>query len=529
MNISIWEKILYRKHLSDNQNIPPVSLLPLALLLTLSYGFVVVRTAWLNDDAYITFRVVENFAQGYGLTWNPGERVQVSTHPLWLGLLILAQWMSGEVYYSSLGVSLGLAVMGVFVSVGRLARTTAVSLLAALILTLSKAYIDYSTSGLENPLTHLLLIYFFYYYWHHPTTDPPRLLPLTFLFSLTLLTRTDLLLLLGPPLALAWWPRRTWRHWPWLLLGLLPLIAWELFSLVYYGFPFPNTAYAKAFNTGIPAAALVAQGWRYLANSWHWDPLTLTIIAAGTLPAITTRQRSVLAATGGLLLYLAYVVRIGGDFMSGRFLTAPLLTAVLLLIHFPPPILTRWWAVLGTTIAIIWLGWQANFPTLLSQGDYGTLPSHQENGRDADIADERLFYYPHTGLLSQHLPHPWIEQAKLARAAAQPLVERGNIGLFGYYVGPQTYVLDHYALSDALLARLPIDDPTNWRIGHLRRTPPPGYLQTLQSGQNQLTDPQLARYYDHLRLIIRGDLWNWPRFQAIWRINTGQYNTLLPH
>ena len=34
---------------------------------------------------------------------------------------------------------------------------------------------------------------------------------------------------------------------------MLPLLAWELFSLLFYGFPFPNTYYAK-LNTGIPKA-----------------------------------------------------------------------------------------------------------------------------------------------------------------------------------------------------------------------------------------------------------------------------------
>jgi arabinofuranosyltransferase len=43
--------------------------------------------AWLCDDAYITFRTVDNFIHGYGLTWNVAERVQAYTHPLWMLLL----------------------------------------------------------------------------------------------------------------------------------------------------------------------------------------------------------------------------------------------------------------------------------------------------------------------------------------------------------------------------------------------------------------------------------------------------------
>ncbi len=541
MKFSVRHTTFNRRQVSTKQSNGAIPPWLLAALLALLFGVVVVRTAWLNDDAYITFRVVDNFWRGYGLTWNPGERVQVSTHPLWLGLLILAQGISGELYYSSLALSIGLAVAGVFWVGWRMVGGTAVTmLLAPLILTLSKAYIDYATSGLENPLTHLLIILFFYFYWQKSAPNAKSsLLPLTLLFSLALLTRTDILFLLGPPLALAYLTSQNGKftihnsqfiihNFFTLFLGLTPLIAWELFSLLYFGFPFPNTAYAKAFNTGIPAGALAQQGWLYLHNSWQWDPLTLTITSLGVLHALSTRQPKALAAAIGILLYLAYVVRIGGDFMSGRFLTAPLLTAVLILIQFPPRWLAKWWVAGTTAVAITWLGWQANYPTLLSGPDYGTLPAYEANSRDIDIADERIFYYPHTGLIGPRQPQPWIEQAKIARSEGQTFVKRGNIGFFGYFVGPDTYILDHYALSDPLLARLPVQDPTDWRIGHLRREPPAGYIETLQTGQNQIADPHIAAYYDALKLVIGGPLWTWPRFQAIWRLNTGQYDHLLP-
>jgi hypothetical protein len=33
------------------------------------------RTAWVSEDAYISFRVVSNFLSGYGLRWNIADRV----------------------------------------------------------------------------------------------------------------------------------------------------------------------------------------------------------------------------------------------------------------------------------------------------------------------------------------------------------------------------------------------------------------------------------------------------------------------
>src|SRR5262245_10792520 len=50
--------------------------------------------AWIEravvDDAFIYFRYAENFANGRGLVWNVGERVDGATSFLWTVLLGLA-------------------------------------------------------------------------------------------------------------------------------------------------------------------------------------------------------------------------------------------------------------------------------------------------------------------------------------------------------------------------------------------------------------------------------------------------------
>ena len=56
-----------------------------ALALLFAYAFY--ATAWVVDDAYITFRTVDNFVNGHGLTWNVAERVQAYSHPLWMFLV----------------------------------------------------------------------------------------------------------------------------------------------------------------------------------------------------------------------------------------------------------------------------------------------------------------------------------------------------------------------------------------------------------------------------------------------------------
>ena len=70
------------------------------------FTYVFLANAWIGDDAYITFRVVDNFINGYGLTFNPDERVQAYTHPLWMLLLSAAYAVTSNLFYTTLALSL---------------------------------------------------------------------------------------------------------------------------------------------------------------------------------------------------------------------------------------------------------------------------------------------------------------------------------------------------------------------------------------------------------------------------------------
>ncbi len=74
------------------------------------FAVIVLRSAWLSDDAYITFRTVDNFINGYGLRWNIAERVQSYTNPLWMFCVSLMYYFSREVYYSVLLFSLAVSL-----------------------------------------------------------------------------------------------------------------------------------------------------------------------------------------------------------------------------------------------------------------------------------------------------------------------------------------------------------------------------------------------------------------------------------
>jgi arabinofuranosyltransferase len=507
--------------LSERNHSHPARRVALALALL---GFTAVATynAWLSDDAYITFRSVDNFVNGYGLTWNTAERVQAYTHPLWFFLLAAGSLLSGELYFTSLILSLTVAAVAMFLFGWRLASVTETALFGITLLTLSHAFIDYSTSGLENPLTHLLLVLFLLIYLRYPIGQR-RLLLLSLLAALGMLNRMDTALLFLPPLAYAAW--QTPAGWlvrlRLLLTGAIPFLLWSLFSLFYYGVIFPNTAYAK-LNTGlIRQAELWQQGGYYFANSLAWDPVTLGAVGLAALVVVYRRRVQDWPLLLGMLLYLLYVWRIGGDFMSGRFFAAPLLMAVVLICYQTWTQPRLWLAATAVLMLLIPVGvLHLPLPT----------PSDGEWLRDdRGVADEKRNYWQSTGLFrgSHDLAtpaHGWVQDGLAARS--QEVVATGSVGFFGYFAGPDVFVIDVLGLADPLLARLPPGDPS-WRIGHFGRYVPDGYPETVVSGINQIEDPDLGRYYDNLLLVVRGPLWQPQRLRAIWHLNWGTYDHYL--
>ncbi len=497
------------------------------LLILALYLAVLIRTAWMSDDAYFTFRTISNFAAGHGLVWNVGERVQAYTHPLWMLVVAAGVFFSHEFYYTSLAISIVVSIAAAVVFWRWIARTPMMAVLGLTAMVMSRAFVDYSTSGLENPLSHLLAASYLAVYFGSGESKW-KLPALTVLASLAALNRLDTLLIYLPSLLVVY--VRIWRRdgFPFpALIGFLPLLVWEAFSLVYYGFPLPNTAYAKLV-TGLPPGDLVEQGIYYLMNSVNLDPITLIVILAGIVAAVGLLRGGTIPLALGVALYLFYIVRIGGDFMSGRFLGVPLFFSVSILARVPLP---DRWAVAGLVLLVA-AGLASPAPPLRSGINYGSDSSGQGIIDKWGIADERAIYYPDTGLLQARrhisLPnHALVHEGIAARDKGGPEVVRHSSGFFGFYAGRDIHVMDILGLGDPLLARLPPRPDPFWRIGHFERGVPEGYTETLLSGENRLAEPHLAEYYDKLTLLTRGPLMSSNRLGAIVRFNLGAYNYLL--
>ncbi|MDQ7992786.1 MAG: hypothetical protein AAGC63_06470 [Propionicimonas sp.] len=484
-----------------------------AIVLVLG-AVMVVRTAWVSDDAQITLRSVLNLVNGYGPVFNLDERVQAYTHPLWFGLLGLVSLSGANVFHVALGLGITVTML-VLVTVLRIAITPWHGLAGALVLLFSRASLDYATSGLENPLSHLLVLLLVLVGTAilEPASRGRRLALVPALVGLLYLSRPDLVLLALPFAAYVWLraPVGWGTRWKAVVPGAAIVLGWTLFSVAYYGFPFPTTAYAKLGN-GIPRAELVDHGLQYLWDSLTRDPLTLAVVAAAVALAVVARSWPHLWLAAGILAYLGYVTWIGGDFMSGRFLSAPLVVAVAIIVRTPlrPSVAIPLVAV-GVVLAV-----PALPATLLSGPDFAN-----ESFGTRGIADERGFYYQRWGLLAPADPDRFaVPEWQVPATRRVEVVEGcGLLGTRSIKAGPGSHVVDPCGLADPLLARLePVVGP-DWRMGHFARELPEGYLQSLMTGQNQLADADLRAFYDSIRLATRGPLFTAERWAAIAGLN----------
>jgi arabinofuranosyltransferase len=402
------------------------------------------------------------------------------------------------------------------------------------VLVSSRAFVDYSTSGLENPLTHLLLALFVLQV-ARPRAGPRDMFTRSVIAGLAMLNRLDTALFFLPSLVWSVVRARSRRSLGAAVAGMSPPLLWMAFATFYYGHPLPNTAQAK-LDAGIGVAELAGRGLHYFLNSLRWDPITLVTIAAAGVVAVVRREGHLRLLALGTLLYLGYVVRIGGDFMSGRFLATPVFCAVCILVC------QAWcgaWAA-----AVLVAGLIAPYPVLLSGSDYGLHRTDLID--DRGVADERAFYFWMSGLFNGRAAdkptNVVVTRARNAVRCGFPVVVEGGVGFLGFVVGPRVHVVDYHGLGDPVLARLPAvdEDPLyvgffktltqrqprdSFRIGHYLRVVPPGYLSHLLGRDDGFQDPQLRRLVETLDRITRGPLLDAERLRAVVRLNLGRLDS----
>jgi len=498
-------------------------------------ALVLLRHAWISDDAFITLRTVRNLVEGEGLRWNLNERVQGFTHPLWMFSLAAVYSLTHEPMAAGLLLSLGLSLVTLYLVAFRLRLPAPAVLLVMAGLVASKSFVDYSTSGLENPLTHLLFVLLVAEHMrgHEAGCDPQadsrrRAFRVTLLAGLLALNRLDTMLVSLPFLLSAYWRLHdTFRGaGKTLVVGFAPLLLWQIFAVIYYGFPFPNTAYAK-LAAGIPSSALWLQGLGYHLSQIAFDPTSLLVIACALVLLVLQRERRLYPLGFGIVLYLVYIVRIGGDFMAGRYFALPLLASALLLAlllreqlaqksataYLPAAVLTA----AGLLLTV--------HPTLGANVEYGLAIGAISKAPwdERGVGDERAFYVGNSALMRMRrggdIPNDERKKQGQAIAANQVWSTGSQLGVLSFFAPPTAIILDGYGLTDALIARLPALDKKNWRVGHFWRDVPAGYGESISQERNLITDEKIARLYDRVKLVVSGPIWSWERWKEIVRLN----------
>lgn len=487
----------------------------LQAVVVISVFLIILLRAWISDDAYITLRTVDNLINGYGLTWNVNERVEVFTHPLWMLLLSFFYFFTHEAYLTTIFVSLSLVIF-TLIYLQKKIKPLSHLILVFLALGLSNAFVDYATSGLENVLNYTLFtIFFFQFFGEKEPKD--NYLKIVFLAGLIGMTRLDLLLMILPLLVYVFFQQSNkWQAIKTGFLALSPLIIWEIFSYLYYGYMFPNTYYAKVFS-GLPHFDILIQGLHYFVASLKRDPLTILVLIFSIFYGLFSKNAPIKLISFGLLLYLIYIVNIGGDFMVGRFITTPYIISVLVLsqtlcrkLDLPKTIITG--------IFLFIMGFISPIPTFQQLNPMGNFEAYK------GIVDEREIYYYGTSLfrygkfnLEPNLD--WINDGRELKRDAKDFDYHVkpylSVGFLGYFAGPNNYIIDRTGLGNAFLAHQPMNDLSDWRIGHYEREINEDYLESLKQNKNLIIDSNLRDLYEDVVIRTQNDVFETTRLRYI--------------
>lgn len=440
-------------------------------------SFVIEGARYYNlfDDAMVSMRYAWNLAHGNGLVWNPGERVEGFTNPLWV--LFMAFWHLLPL--SAPQISLAMQVSGgVFLALNLIVLYKIVQHLTVDLLALSAAlvmtafYGPLAVWGLLGMEVSLLMLLLSLAAWFTLTLDHARHKHwLYLLLGFSTLIRIDMtvpaVLILGF-LAFTDRPNRK-SHLVWgVSLLLLFLGGQTLLRYWYYGEWLPNTYTLKM--TGLSPVIRIARGfWVLFELAWQMNWVVFLLPLAVFL---FRRDKNIWLLALLFAGQVAYSTYVGGDAWEHRgganrfILTAlPLWFALfgVILADLRRVVesslrLTGWKIAASHAIALILLGfslWNANF--LLA--DYRSIERWLLQRKPIYIESHEK--YIRTALILQEITRPG---AKIAVTAA---------GTVPYYL-PDRYFIDLLGKTDKVIARQPIQSPVSLagiadvRPGHMK-------------------------------------------------------------
>lgn len=309
--------------------------LALLVALALYAGQVWLYRSFIVDDTFITFRYVQQWVHGNGLVYNIGERVEGYSNFLWIVLLAPFARFGVDLLLGAriLGVVCGLLTL---FFTWQIARRWPLAFVAPLLLAASAPFAAWTMGGLETPLFTLLLTASVYLFLREEEGQAGWFSGVA--FGLLCITRPEGVVFAGiAVLFRLWWLwRKRWRlpeYRDWLrAVSLLLIVGVHLaWRLEYYGYPLPNTVYAKSM--GLHPRALLEGGY-YLYQC---------LMAAGGLWVVAVGVSLALVSPGrwfgipylftSVAVYAVFVLAGGGDWMPMQRFLVNVLPLLWLLVH----------------------------------------------------------------------------------------------------------------------------------------------------------------------------------------------------
>ena len=515
----------------------------LRIVLIVAFVFLVTLLAWQSDDAYHGYVMAKHLAQGEGFVYNAGQRASATTGPIYTLIVALFYMITREMFFTSLAVDIIFSTLAFYLVLRFFCKTGEQMVFAFVALSTSLSFMSYTTSGLENCLLFFLCILFMAVYYSRDKFTASPMLALALIFAFLAMARMDAVLYLIPAIVYIYLMKRKEVSFPGAVgltfLGLLPFFLWELFSLFYFGFPVPNTAYVK-LGTDIALIEYVKKGIWYIYYTLINDPAVLLLPAIFVIMAFFSRKWKHIHLALGILLYGLYVIYIGGDFMLGRHFTVMYIMAVAGILNLINEMAGENFRMAGVFRNVFFTAVIVCVVFALTVGS-SIGRQYLVNGLYAPggaISDERAYYSPTTGLYAN---------LKSLREEGRMCIEdtwnynsvdeirenewEGNIldnapGILVYY-NSDLYLNDTYCLGDPFLSKLPAIKQDTWRVGHLKRAVPEGYYESVMDGDNSIEDEDLSEYYDVIDEITRGELFDPDRIALIIDWNLGKYDYLI--
>jgi arabinofuranosyltransferase len=398
-------------------------------------------TDFFIDDAFISLRYVRQWLAGNGLVYNIGEQVEGYSNFLWIVLLWLSGLSGMDLIFATRlwGIGFSLATLAlVFLFVRRLPFT----LFSPLFLAFSAPFAMWAVGGLENPLFMFLVFAGSWLFYREETRSSGW--TSSIFWGLLALTRPDGLLFGGVAFLYRVLRLYRLRQWPQrhdslralvLALIVLPHFVWRL---TYYGYPLPNTIYAKSMGMSLRS---FLEGGYYIYSSFE---IIGGFFFAGLLVllALAARQkyRYVPYFTLNVVAYFLFIFAAGGDWMPAQRFLASVLPLLVVVVHAGAAELVRLLAPLLPRS----LAWAPIFLQLLYI---------------AAISLSARFISP--GLPNDHrlsLPYPWVIYLE-ERIHERDAIAVFDAGFVGYRLPLTVRIIDMVGLIDEHIAHRPAQFP----------------------------------------------------------------------